>query len=98
MTRLIIASEASAASSVEPAVAGLTEHEFNLDFHDDAHWFSTFMSASVAVTDFGWRLLDGHAVVAGRNRVADWWGGTRLTSEKLWRWNEPEQKLQAPGE
>lgn len=80
----------------EPALTGVTERKFNLDFHDDEARFTAFMASEITTTSFGRMLLDGTEDFARHNRIDYWWGGTRLTNARLWRWDEQSQALVAP--
>lgn len=51
---------------------------------------------SLALTDIGRAVLDGREDRIRVNGIHRWWGGTRLTSESLWRWDADRRALRPP--
>lgn len=70
-----------------PAVLGLTEGPFTLSMHDDQIRHDRYKRSSLSLSDFGRALLAARDDFARHNRIDRWWGGTRLTNERLWRWD-----------
>ncbi|SFN19365.1 hypothetical protein SAMN05216573_109141 [Bradyrhizobium sp. Rc3b] len=79
-----------------PAVAGLEEGPFTLDMHDDARRFAQYKQSLMSLTDFGMAVLTGEEDFRRHNPFRRWWGGTLLTSERLWRWDAEHRALIAP--
>lgn len=79
-----------------PAIAGLPNEVFSMELHDDAERLRRYQRSTISLTDFGVALLAGEADFAALNSVDRWWGGTRLTNENLWRWDEGSGALLAP--
>jgi hypothetical protein len=79
-----------------PAVLGLAEGPFTDALHDDKVRYERYKRSSLSLSDFGHALLAGEDDFARHNRVDRWWGGTRLTNERLWRWNSDTKTLVGP--
>ncbi len=79
-----------------PAVCGLAEGPFTLDMHDDALRHARYSQSILSLTAFGKAVLAGEEDFVRSNPIHRWWGGTELTSERLWRWNPQERSLVAP--
>lgn len=79
-----------------PAVSGLDEGPFSLDMHDDALRHARFKQSRLSLTDLGKAVLAGKEDFCRHNPVHRWWGGTLLTSERLWRWDREIRLLIAP--
>ena len=79
-----------------PAVAGLEEGPFTLDMHDDARRFAQYKRSRLSLTDFGTAALAGEEDFRRHNTIRRCWGGTLLTSERLWRWDAESRALIAP--
>jgi len=50
----------------------------------------------VTLTDLGRSILAREDDMWRHNRIYRWWGGTELTSEKLWRWDRESRLLVEP--
>lgn len=79
-----------------PAVLGLAEGPFTLDLHDNKDRYERYKRSSLSLSDFGRALLAAGDDFARHNRINRWWGGTRLTNERLWRWNGDAMTLVGP--
>jgi hypothetical protein len=79
-----------------PAVLGLAEGPFTLDLHDDAIRYEGYKRSSLSLSDFGHALLAAGEDFARHNRIDRWWGGTRLSNERLWRWDSDAMTLVGP--
>ena len=51
---------------------------------------------TLALTDIGRAVLDEREDRIRVNGIHRWWGGTRLTSESLWRWDADRRALRPP--
>ena len=79
-----------------PAVSGLEEGPFSLDMHNDALRHARYKRSRLSLTDLGKAVLGGDQNFRRHNRIDRWWGGTHLTSERLWRWDRESHSLVAP--
>ena len=61
--------------------------------HDE---FMTYLQSNIALTPLGFQVLGGGADYAGPARIDRWMGGTHITNDALWRWNDRESVLVAP--
>jgi hypothetical protein len=61
--------------------------------HDTPEWHKRYFESRIALTDFGRELLAGNADFARDNKIDRYWGGTRLTSKDLWRWDKDRRGL-----
>ena len=50
----------------------------------------------LALTDIGRAVLDGREDRIRVNGIHRWWGGTRLATDSLWRWDTDRRALRAP--
>lgn len=80
----------------EPALLGINGEEFTLDLHDDIDRLKSFWRNHLDLTSFGRALLDGREDFSRHNSICRWWGGTKLTSKNLWRWNSENLQLIEP--
>ncbi|RXG95917.1 hypothetical protein [Bradyrhizobium zhanjiangense] len=79
-----------------PAVAGLDEGPFSLDMHDDALRHARYKQSRLSLTDLGKAVLAGDEDFCRHNPIARWWGGTLVTTERLWRWDRESRLLVPP--
>jgi hypothetical protein len=70
-----------------PAVAGLNEELRTLkkSNHRDRH--AAYLRSELSLTEFGKAILPHKEDFSRHNPIDRWWGGTRLTKDRLWRWN-----------
>lgn len=80
-----------------PAVAGLDEGPFSLDMHNDSDRHQRYKRSRLSLTEFGKAVLAGDEDFRRHNPIDRWWGGTHLTSERLWRWDRETFSVIAPG-
>jgi hypothetical protein len=69
-----------------PAIAGLDDElrnirRENLRDRDDA-----YLRSRLSITEFGRSVLAGREDFSRHNPIDRWWGGTRLTNDRLWRY------------
>ncbi|WP_456742263.1 hypothetical protein [Bradyrhizobium sp. USDA 4469] len=79
-----------------PAVSGLEEGPFTFDMHNDALRHARYKQSRLLLTEFGKAVLGGYENFLRHNRIDRWWGGTHLTSERLWQWDREAFSLIAP--
>lgn len=80
-----------------PAIAGLDEGPFSLEMHNDPVRFDRYKQSKLSLTEFGKAVLGGDENFRQYNRIDRWWGGTRLTNKRLWRWDGETGSLVSPG-
>jgi hypothetical protein len=79
-----------------PAISGLDEGPFTLDMHDDPLRHARHKQSRLSLTEFGKAVLAGAEDFRRHNPIQRWWGGTELTSERLWHWEAESCSLIAP--
>lgn len=79
-----------------PAVIGVAEGPFTLALHEDERRYGRYKSSALSLSDFGRALLAAEDDFPRHNRIDRWWGGTRLTNERLWRWDSDAEALVGP--
>jgi hypothetical protein len=70
-----------------PAVSGLSESPFTLAMHDDRERYERYKESRLSLTALGKAILAGTEDFSRHNPIDRWWGGTRLTNDRLWRWD-----------
>jgi hypothetical protein len=70
-----------------PAVSGLAEWPFTLEMHDERERFERYKESLLSLTALGKAILGGTEDFSRHNPIDRWWGGTRLTNDRLWRWD-----------
>ncbi len=55
-----------------------------------------YLESRLSLTDFGLQVLAGAEDYAARARIDRWFGGTHLTNDTLWRWDDEKQRLVPP--
>ncbi|MEH2486742.1 hypothetical protein [Bradyrhizobium sp. AZCC 2230] len=70
----------------KPAVAGLDDElrTIDLENHRDRH--VAFLRSRLSLTEFGKAVLAHQEDFSRYNPIDRWWGGTHLTSDRLWRY------------
>jgi hypothetical protein len=81
----------------KPVVSGIKDGPYDLDLVASRDGrYSRYMKSRLAVTPLGYAIL-GHADDFARHNPIDrWWGGTHLTNDRLWRWDQDNKVLVAP--
>ena len=78
-----------------PLITGLTERfEPAMMRNDDRR--KAFITTPLSLTTFGAEVLAGNEDRAARNTIDFWLGGTHITNDNLWRWNDETETLVAP--
>ena len=76
-----------------PAIAGLADGPFDRALHDDSVRWKHYNHSALRLSPFGAALLHGEDDIVRHRPVSFWWGGTKLTNERLWRWDESTSTL-----
>jgi hypothetical protein len=79
-----------------PAILGLADGPFDLNLHDDRERFERYKQCKLSLSEFGQSLLKRQTDFPRHNTIARWWGGTRLTNDRLWRWDAVNRVLRPP--
>lgn len=69
-----------------PALAGLDETRI-LSRENLRDRVPAYQRCQLSITDFGRSVLRHEADFSRHNPIDRWWGGTHLTSDRMWRWN-----------
>lgn len=77
----------------EPLVAGLEAAPFQ---HTDPELAKAYLTSRLSLTSLGRAVLAGDADWVLHHDVDRWWGGTHLTEDALWRWDQVAEKLIPP--
>ena len=83
----------SLALAEEPMIAGLEEAPLQRDNQELA---KAYLTSRLSLTSLGKAVLAGGADWAAHHNVDEWWGGTHLTEDALWRWDQVGERLIAP--
>ncbi len=78
-----------------PLITGLPE-KFKPALIEDDYRRKAFITSELKLTDLGRSVLDGVQDHAEHNKIDRWLGGTHLTNNNLWRWNDEDELLIAP--
>jgi hypothetical protein len=70
-----------------PAVSGLAEWPFTLEMHNERERLERYKESRLSLTALGKAILAGTEDFSWHNPIDRWWGGTRLTNDRLWRWD-----------
>ncbi|RXG97535.1 hypothetical protein [Bradyrhizobium zhanjiangense] len=79
-----------------PAIAGLDGKLATLDPDNARSRNAAFRRSRLSLTVFGEAVVAGREDFRRHNPIKRWWGGTLLTSERLWRWDRESRSLIAP--
>ncbi|TQF37786.1 hypothetical protein UNPF46_18960 [Bradyrhizobium sp. UNPF46] len=79
-----------------PAIAGLDGKLLTLDPDNTRGRNAAYRRSRLSLTEFGKAVLEGREDFRRHNPIRRWWGGTFLTSERLWRWDAENHALIAP--
>jgi hypothetical protein len=69
-----------------PAVSGLDEGPFTEEMHDDGDRYERYKQVKLSLTTLGKAVLAQTEDFSRHNPIDRWWGGTKLTNDRLWRW------------
>ena len=70
-----------------PAVAGLDEELRTLERENYRARDAAYKRSRLSLTEFGNAILAHKEEFSRHNPIDRWWGGTRLTNDRMWRWN-----------
>jgi hypothetical protein len=71
----------------QPAVAGLDDALRTLDATNHRDRLKAYQRSCLSLTEFGKAIVAHTEDFSRHNPIDRWWGGTRLTNDRLWRWN-----------
>ena len=75
------------AHGLRPAIAGLDDELRTLRKDNHRGRNEAFRRSQLSLTEFGQAVLAHKQDFSRHNPIDRWWGGTRLTNDRLWRWN-----------
>jgi hypothetical protein len=70
-----------------PAVAGLDDELRTLSRDNFRDRHTAYLRSELSLTEFGRAVVAHKEDFSRHNPIDRWWGGTRLTNDRLWRWN-----------
>ena len=70
------------------------EGRFSPDMSEDE--FKAYVASPLRLNALGLQVLAGGADYADAARIDRWIGGTHLTNDTLWRWDDQKSELVAP--
>jgi hypothetical protein len=70
-----------------PAVAGLDDELRTLKPSNHRDRLKAYQRSELSLTEFGKAIVAHKEDFSRHNPIDRWWGGTRLTNDRLWRWN-----------
>jgi hypothetical protein len=70
-----------------PAVAGLDDELRTLEASNHRDRLKAYQRSELSLTEFGKAIVAHKEDFSRHNPIDRWWGGTRLTNDRLWRWN-----------
>ena len=76
-----------------PAITGLPDGPFDMALHDDSARLREYQLSELKLSPFGEALMRGEEDFVRTRAGRFWWGGTKVTSTRLWRWDEPTSSL-----
>jgi hypothetical protein len=79
-----------------PAVSGLDEGPFTDAMHQDRARHARYKRSKLKLTALGEAIVAGREDFRRHNPIRRWWGGTKLTKDRLWRWDPENRALIAP--
>jgi hypothetical protein len=75
------------AQGPRPAAAGLDDELRVLERTNLRDRLKAYQRSRLSLTEFGEAIVAYEDDFSRHNPIDRWWGGTRLTSDRLWRWN-----------
>lgn len=76
-----------------PPIFGLGDPPFDVSQEARYHRYN---KGKVALTELGRAVVAGEDDLWRHNPIRRWWGGTELTNDRLWRWDEQTRSLVVP--
>ena len=80
-----------------PAVAGLGEELRTLNYENYRGRHEVYLRSRLSLTEFGQALVAQKEDFSHHNPIHRWWGGTELTSDRLWRYGSALVQPQGHG-
>jgi hypothetical protein len=74
-------------NSQRQALAGLDEELRTMERENLRDRETAYRRSELTLTKFGKSILAHKEDFSGYNPIDRWWGGTRLTNDRLWRWD-----------
>jgi hypothetical protein len=71
----------------KPAIAGLDEELRTIRRENLRDRHKAYLRSRLSLTEFGKSILAHKEDFSRHNPINRWWGGTRLTNDRLWRWD-----------
>jgi hypothetical protein len=71
----------------KPALAGLDDELRTLDRENYRDRDAAYKRSRLSLTEFGRSILARKEDFSRHNPIDRWWGATRLTNDRMWRWN-----------
>jgi hypothetical protein len=71
----------------KPAVAGLDDELRTLPRENYRGRQQAYQRSELSLTEFGEAVVAHKEDFSRHNPIDRWWGGTRLTNDRLWRWS-----------
>ena len=68
-------------------MAGLDDELRTLDGKTCGIAHQAYQRSRLSLTEFGKAIVAHEEDFSRHNPIDRWWGGTRLTNDRLWRWN-----------
>jgi len=68
-------------------VFGLDEGPVTLAMHEESSRHARYKRSRLSLTAFGKAIVAHKEDFSRHNPIDRWWGGTKLTNDRLWRWN-----------
>jgi hypothetical protein len=70
-----------------PAVAGLDDALRTIEMKNYRSRDEAYKRSRLSLTEFGKAIVAHREDFSQHNPIDRWWGGTRLTNDRLWRWD-----------
>ena len=70
-----------------PAVAGLDDELRTLERENYRARHAAYKRSRLSLTEFGKAILAHKEDFSRHNPIDRWWGGTRLTNDRMWRFD-----------
>ena len=70
-----------------PAVAGLDDALPTICRKNLRDRYAAYLRSWLSLTEFGNAILAHQEDFSRHNPIDRWWGGTRLTNDRVWRWD-----------
>jgi hypothetical protein len=75
-----------------PAIAGLDEELRTIPWDKIGARHKPMLRSRLSLTEFGKAVVAHKEDFSRHNPIDRWWGGTHLTDDRLWRWNQALMK------